>query len=113
MQAVFLDEQRHEKTCFFHMRKQSQRSAACRQRLCFRYMDSTIPSSSLILNFKLLAICCGFAARFVSGLVRNPKDRLSCDEAQIASETVVERWSLLRSCLEGWTSLALSLPLSG
>ena len=37
-------EPRHEKTCFLQMRKQRRRSAcAADQRLCFRYIDSTIP----------------------------------------------------------------------
>ena len=34
-------EPRHEETGFLHMRKQRRRSA--NQRLCFRYIDSTIP----------------------------------------------------------------------
>ena len=32
------------------------------QRLCFRYTDSTSPSTSYIQNFKLLAIFCGCTA---------------------------------------------------
>ena len=48
------------------------------QRLCFRYMDSTIP---LLPNFE--AIFCGCTARFVSDLVGNPKDRFSHNEAQM------------------------------
>ena len=43
------------------------------QRLCFRYMDSTIPLlPSVIRNFNLLAIFCECTARFVSDLVGNP-----------------------------------------
>ena len=43
------------------------------QRLCFRYIDSTIP----------LFIFCGCTARFVSDLVTNPEDRFSQNEAPI------------------------------
>ena len=53
------------------------------QRLCFRYIDSTIPLLSLIRNFKLLAILCGCTAWFVWDLVGNPVDRFSHNEAQI------------------------------
>ena len=52
------------------------------QRLCFHCTDSTIPSS-LIRNFKALAISCCCTARFVRGLVGNPKDRFSQKEAQM------------------------------
>ena len=34
-------------------------------------------------NFKPLAIFCGCAAQFVSGMVENPEDRLYCDEAHL------------------------------
>ena len=40
------------------------------QRLCFRYIDSTI-------KIQPLAIFCGCRARFVSDLVGNPEDRFS------------------------------------
>ena len=53
------------------------------QRLCFRYIDSTIPLLSKIRNLKLLVIFCGCTARFVSGLVGNPEDRFSHNEAHI------------------------------
>ena len=43
---------------------------------CFRYRDRTIP-------LKFLAIFCGCTAQFVSGLVKNPKDRFSHDEAHV------------------------------
>ena len=49
------------------------------QRLCFRYIDSTIP---LLLDQKFLAIFCGCTALFVSDLVGNCKDRYSHDAAQ-------------------------------
>ena len=48
------------------------------QRLSFRYTDSTIP---LLPKHEFSS--CGFTARFVSDLVRNPEDRFSCDEAHI------------------------------
>ena len=44
------------------------------QRLCFRYVDSTIP---------LLPIFCGCTARFVLDLVGNTEDRFSQNEAHI------------------------------
>ena len=43
------------------------------QRLCFRYLDSTIP----------LAIFCCCTAWFVWDLVGNPEDRFSHNEAQL------------------------------
>ena len=46
------------------------------QRLSFRNTDSTIP-----LLPKPLAIFCGGTSRFVSGLVGNPEDRFSHNEA--------------------------------
>ena len=53
------------------------------QRLCFRYMDTTIPLLSKSETFKLLVIFCSRTAWFVSDLVGNPKDRFSHNEAQI------------------------------
>ena len=50
-------EPHHEKTGFLHMRKQRRRSAfgnrEADQRLCFRYIDITVPllSKSKILSF--------------------------------------------------------------
>ena len=41
------------------------------QRLCFRYIDSTIPLLSKIRNFKCLTIFCDCTARFVSDQVGN------------------------------------------
>ena len=52
------------------------------QRLCFRYIDSTILLLSKY-NFKPLAIFCDCTARFVSDLGGNPEDRFSQNEAQI------------------------------
>ena len=54
------------------------------QRLCFRYLDSTIPLLPKIRNSKPLAIFSGCTARFVSDLVGNPKDRFSQNEAHIS-----------------------------
>ena len=51
------------------------------QRLCFPYIDSTIPLLPKYENFKPLAILCGWAVRFVSDQVRNPEDRFSHNEA--------------------------------
>ena len=69
---------------------------AADQRLCFRYVDSTIPllSESKILcpysGYKSLtcrklvdAIFCGRTARFGSDMVVNPEDRFSHDAAHI------------------------------
>ena len=41
------------------------------------------PSTSLIQNFKLLAIFCGCTALFVSDLMENPEDRFLRDAAHI------------------------------
>ena len=53
------------------------------KRLCFRYIESTIPVLSKSIYFKLLAIFCGCTARFASDLVGTPKDRFSHNEAHI------------------------------
>ena len=55
------------------------------QRLCFRYIDSTI---SLLPKSKIkpLAIFCGHTARLVSDLVKNPKDRFSRDDSHIVKD---------------------------
>ena len=54
------------------------------QRLCFRYMDSTISLLSESKNFKPLTIFCDCTVRFVSDLVGNPKDRFSHNEGHIS-----------------------------
>ena len=74
------------KSGFLHMRNQSRRSAA-HQRLCFRYIDSTIFSFKN-RNFRPLTIFCDSTARFVSDLVGNPEDRFSHDEAHIYQDRV-------------------------
>ena len=51
------------------------------QRLCFRYMDSTI---SLLLNSEISSFCV-CTGQFVSDLVGNPEDRFSRIEAHMGS----------------------------
>ena len=53
------------------------------QRLCFRYIDSTLPLLPKIQSSKTLAIFCGGTARFVLDLLGNLEDRFSRVEAQI------------------------------
>ena len=53
------------------------------QRLCFRYIASTIPLLPKDKNFKPLVIFCGCTARFVWDQVKIPEDRFSHNEAQI------------------------------
>ena len=80
----FVNEPRHEKTGFLHMRKQRRRSVRgnreADQRLCFHYKDSTIPLLPTSENSS-----CGCTDQFVSDLVGNPEDRFSHNEAQIIS----------------------------
>ena len=59
-------------------------NCAADQRLCFRYIDSTIPLLSF-RNFKPLAIFCDCTARYVSDLVENSEDRFSHNEAHFFS----------------------------
>ena len=54
------------------------------QRLCFRYTDS-LPTTSLIRDFKPLAIFFGCTALFVSDLIGKPEDRFSHNKAQLIS----------------------------
>ena len=51
------------------------------QRLCFRYMDYTIPLLPKSEISSLLAIFCGCTAPFLSDLVGNPEGRFSHNEA--------------------------------
>ena len=53
------------------------------QRLCFRYIDHTIPLLPKSENFNSLAIFSDCTARFVTDQVGNPEDRLSHNEAHI------------------------------
>ena len=73
-------EPRHEKTGFCICENkdadQLRGNREADQRLCFRYIDGTIP-----LLPKLLAVLCGCTALFVWDLVGNPEDRFSHNEA--------------------------------
>ena len=82
------NEPRHEKTGFLHIceNKDADQLRGNREadlRLCFRYMNSTIPLLPKSEIFQSLAIFCGCRARFLSDLVGNPEDRFSHNEAQI------------------------------
>ena len=83
-----LNEPRHEKTVFFCICEnkdadQLRGNREADQRLCFRYIGSTIPQLSKSNDFKPLAIFCGCTAQFVSDLVENPEDQFSHNEAQL------------------------------
>ena len=52
------------------------------QRLCFCYIDSTIPLLSKLKKFKPLAIFCACTAQFVSKHAGNLKDRFSHSAVQ-------------------------------
>ena len=54
----------------------AQISSAADQRLCFRYIDSTIPLLKSEIC-KPIAIFRGSTAKFVSDLARNPVDRFT------------------------------------
>ena len=55
------------------------------QRLCFRYIDSTISLLPKPKNLKPLAIFRSCTARFVSDLLGNPEDRFFHNEAHFFS----------------------------
>ena len=57
-------------------------TAKADQRLCFLYMDSTLPPL-----LKLLACLCNCTCRFVSNLVGNPEDMFS----RVAAQTVHDK----------------------
>ena len=59
-------------------------SHAADQRLCFRYIDSTIP---LLPKSKISSLHPSSVAGFVSNLVSNPEDRFSHDFAQNSHES--------------------------
>ena len=63
-----------------HMRKLRRRSVY--QRVCFRYIDSTI-STSYLQNIKPLAIFSGPSVRFVSDLIGNSEHMYCRDAAHI------------------------------
>ena len=50
------------------------------QRLCFRYIDNTIPLNP---QFQVLAIFYDCTARFVWNQVKNPENRFSHNDAQM------------------------------
>ena len=50
------------------------------QRLCFRYIASTIP---VLPKYQISNLDC--TARFVSDQIKNPEDRFSHNEAQISN----------------------------
>ena len=66
-------------------------------RLCFPYIDSTIPLLSKYKNCKPLAILCGCRAWFVWDLVGNPKDRFSHNEAHMMYTVKLKSGQILRS----------------
>ena len=57
--------------------------------LCSRYIDSTIPL--LPKSFQALAIFYGCTDRAMSDLVRDPKDRLSCDTAHLIPGIMLDK----------------------
>ena len=66
------------------------------QRLCFRYMDSTIP---VLLISEISS--CGCTELFVSDMVGSPEDRFSQNEAPIFHVTIcwiIERWAISTVC---------------
>ena len=69
-----------EKTCKNKDADQLHTNCAADQRLCYHYIDRTIPPLPKS-NFK--PVFCGSTAQaqFVSDLVRNPEDRCSHNEA--------------------------------
>ena len=54
-------------------------------RLCFPYIDRTIPLLPINKNFKPLSIFCGCTSRLMFELVGNHRVRVSCDVAQISN----------------------------
>ena len=73
----------HVKTRFLPMENkgadQLRSNCEADRRLCFRYMDSTVP---LLPKF-FLAIFCDCTGRFVLEVVGNPEDRFSRIVAQL------------------------------
>ena len=55
------------------------------QRLCFRYIGSTISLLSKSEISSLSTISCSFTVWFLSGHVGNPEDRVSHNEAHLVS----------------------------
>ena len=64
------------------------------QRLCFRYIDSTMS----LLPLSNLAFFCGCTARFVSDLVGNPDDRFS----HVAAHLCIHEVSHTGETISNW-----------
>ena len=64
--------------------QQRSKNGAADQRICFQYMDSTIPPLPKFKISKPLAIFFDCTARFVSDLVRNHEARFSHNEAHMS-----------------------------
>ena len=75
------------KNLLFANAKKKQRRRSAVKWPCSRAVDQRLclynRCTPKIRHFKPLAIFCGCTAWFVSHLVENPKDRLSCDAAQM------------------------------
>ena len=78
---------------FAHAKTKAQISCAVSERLCFCYINSTIPLLS-----KSEAIFCGCTAWFVSDLFGNPEGRFSHDVAHLGILKKNKRigWSVAR-----------------
>ena len=81
---IVKQEPRHENICFCICENKGT------DQLCdiTAQVISAFVSSTYIVhspNIKQFAIFCDYTARFVSDLVRNPEDRISCDGAHILS----------------------------
>ena len=81
-------ELRHEKTWFLHMRKkvadQLRSNCTADQRLCFRYIDSTIPLLSKSEISSLLPSFVAVQPRLSRNWSETREDRFSHDAAHIA-----------------------------
>ena len=81
-----LNEPHHEKKQIYEKTKTQISFCEADQRLCFRYMDSTI---SLLSKSKISRL------KFVSGLVGNPQDRFCRDKAHISHGSDQDHLSLV------------------
>ena len=59
------------------------------EKIFFAYANISAFVSSLIRNFKSLAVSCDCKTRFVSGLIINPQDRFCHGAAQICYVTLL------------------------
>ena len=72
------------KPAFLNMRNQLRGNREADQRLCFRYIDSTIPLLSKSEKISSLwSFSVAVQPGFVSDLVGNPEDRFSHNEAHL------------------------------